>query len=141
MRQQFHVEKQLTIVVARIFYSMIFLIAGLADFSANTVSYAASQGVPIASVLVPISGVMAIAGAVSIILGYKIKIGAILIVLFLLPVTFAMHPFWKVADTKAHQVAMTEFLKNISLLGGALYIFIAGAGDYSLDARNRTKIL
>ena len=112
---------------------MIFLITALSDFSAGTAGYAASHGIPLANVLVPLSGIISIAGALSIILGYKIKIGALLIVLFLVPVSFAFHPFWKVTDPMQQQTEMIEFLKNMSMLGGALSFFVHGAGSYSLD--------
>ena len=85
----------------------------------------------------PISGAIAIAGALSIILGYKIKIGSLLIVLFLVPVSFAMHPFWKDTDPMTQQIQMSMFMKNVSMLGGALFFFVQGAGAYSLDTRKK----
>jgi putative oxidoreductase len=124
---------KITTLTARVLFSMIFLMAGLSHFSAATIGYAAYQGVPLANVLVPISGVIAIAGALSIILGYKIKIGSLLIVLFLVPVSFAMHPFWKATDPMTQQIQMSMFMKNISMIGGALFFFVQGAGAYSLD--------
>jgi uncharacterized membrane protein YphA (DoxX/SURF4 family) len=51
---------------------------------------------PLASIAVPLSGVLAIAGGLSILLGYRAKLGACLIVVFLVPVTLMMHRFWTV---------------------------------------------
>ena len=48
--------------------------------------------------LVPLSGVLAIAGGLSILLGYHTKLGGRLLVLFLVPVTLMMHKFWTVQD-------------------------------------------
>lgn len=121
-------------LTARVLFSLIFLLAGLSNFSAASIGYAASQGVPLANVLVPVSGAMAIAGALSIILGYKTKIGSLLIALFLVPVSIAMHPFWKATDPMQQQIQMSMFMKNMSMLGGALFFFVQGAGAYSLDA-------
>jgi putative oxidoreductase len=126
---------KITTLIARVLFSLIFLMSGFSLFSAGVIDYAASQGVPLANVFVPISGIMAIVGALSIILGYKIKIGAILIALFLIPVSFSMHAFWKVADPIMRQNQMIDFMKNMSMLGGALFFFVQGAGAYSLDAR------
>jgi putative oxidoreductase len=126
---------KVTTVLARILFSLIFLMSAFYDFSATTANYAASNGVPLASVLVPLSGIMSIAGSVSIIFGYKIKIGSLLIVLFLLPVSFALHPFWKMTDPMQQQNELVEFMKNMSMLGGALFFFVQGAGGYSFDAR------
>jgi putative oxidoreductase len=91
--------------------------------------------VPLASIAVPLSGVVAIAGSLSILLGYRAKLGAWLIVLFLIPVTLMLHKFWTVQDPMMAQIQMILFMKNVSMLGGALLISQFGAGPFSLDAR------
>ena len=83
------------VLFGRILYSFMFLYSGLFLFSGMAVGYASSNGIPLASFLVPFSGVMAIVGGLLIVLGYKAKLGAWLIVAFLIPVTFTMHAFWK----------------------------------------------
>ena len=83
---------------------------------------------PLASIGVPLAGVIALVGGLSILLGYRAKIGAWLIVLFLVLVTPMMHKFWGVADPNMAQVQMIMFLKNVSMLGGALLITQFGAG-------------
>ncbi len=50
------------VVLGRFFYTLIFLMAGSNHFSAKTIAFSASQGVPLASIAVPLSGVLAIAG-------------------------------------------------------------------------------
>jgi putative oxidoreductase len=79
--------------------------------------------------------VLAIAGGLSILLGYRAKLGAWLIVLFLVPVSLMMHKFWMVPDPMMAQIQMILFMKNVSMLGGALLISQFGAGPFSLDAR------
>ena len=123
------------VVLGRFFYVLIFLLAGSNHFSRQTIAYAASQGVPLASIAVPLSGVLAIAGALSILLGYRAKVGAWLIVLFLVPVTLMMHKFWVVQDPMMAQMQMVMFMKNVAMLGGALLISQFGTGPFSLDAR------
>jgi putative oxidoreductase len=123
------------VVLGRFFFALIFLMAGANHFNKQTIGYAASQGVPLASIAVPLSGVVAIAGGLSILLGYRAKLGAWLIVLFLVPVSFMMHKFWTVTDPMMAQIQMILFMKNISMLGGALLISQFGAGPLSLDAR------
>jgi putative oxidoreductase len=74
------------------------------------------------------------AGGLSILLGYRAKIGAWLIVLFLVSVTPAMHNSWAVHDPMMAQMQMIMFMKNLSMLGGTLLISHFGAGPFSLDA-------
>ena len=124
-------------LIGRIFFSLIFLQTAFHHFSGQTINYAASQNVPLASVLVPLSGVLAILGGLSIVLGYKARLGAWLIVLFLIPVTLMMHKFWTITDPMMRQMQMAMFMKNISMLGGALLITWFGSGPLSLDRNVR----
>jgi putative oxidoreductase len=119
----------------RIFFSAIFIMSGFLHFSQQEIAYAAHSGVPMAGLLVPASGVLALAGGLSILLGYRAKLGAWLLVLFLVPVTLLMHNFWAVKDPMMSQMQMAMFLKNVTMLGGALLISQFGAGALSLDAR------
>ncbi len=123
------------IALGRLFYSLIFVVAGFGHFTHQEIAYAAAQGIPIAGVLVPASGIMAIAGGLSILLGFHGKLGAWLLVLFLVPVTFTMHNFWAVKDPMMQQIQMAMFLKNISMLGSALFFTQIGTGPLSLDSR------
>jgi putative oxidoreductase len=118
-------------VLGRLFFGLIFLMSGFTHFSKQTIGFAASQGLPLASILVPLSGVIAAVGALSIILGYRAKIGAWLIVIFLIGVT-PMHKFWGISDPMMQQMQMVMFMKNISMLGGALLISQLGSGPWSL---------
>jgi putative oxidoreductase len=122
-----------TVLIGRILFSLIFILSGPHHFQAGSIGYAASAGVPMASFLVPLSGIIALAGGLSIALGYKAKIGAWLIVLFLIPVTFALHKFWGITDPMMAQMQMAMFMKNIALIGGALVISYFGAGPLSID--------
>ena len=65
--------------LGRAFFVAIFLVAGPGHFSHETIAYAAAKGVPSANVLVPLSGMLAIAGGLSILLGYKARAGAPLV--------------------------------------------------------------
>lgn len=121
--------------VARALFAAIFLIAAPGHFTQQTIGYSAQQGVPMAQVLVPISGLLTLAGGLSVLLGYKAKLGAWALVLFLVPVTVMLHNFWAVQDPMMAQMHQGMFLKNVAMLGGALLIAYFGAGPLSLDAR------
>ena len=132
------VRRSAAVLAGRVLFSLIFILAGLNHFSKQTIAFAASQGVPLASVAVPLSGVIAVVGGLSILLGYRAKVGAWLIVLFLIGVT-PLHNFWAVHDPLMAQIQRVMFMKNISMLGGALLISQFGAGWFSLDARAPVK--
>ena len=127
------------VLFGRILFSLIFINTIFSHLSSPAVEYASAAGVPFASIVVPISGIIAFLGGLSIILGYKAKIGAWLIVIFLIPVTLFMHNFWAIQDSAEAQMQMTQFMKNISMLGGAFFITYFGSGPLSFDARLRVS--
>ena len=122
-------------LAGRVLYSLIFIAAPVTHFTSGAVGYATQSGVPMAGVLVPLSGVIAGLGGLCVLLGYQAKVGAWLLVVFLVPVTFMMHAFWTVQDPMMRQFQIAMFMKNISMLGAALFITQFGAGPVSLDAR------
>jgi len=119
-------------LLGRILYSLIFIFSMASHCRAPYIGYAASQGVPLASLAVPLSGIIAGLGGLSIALGYRAKLGAWLIVLFLVPVTLTMHRFWGLSDPQAAQLQLAMFMKNLSMLGAALLIARVGSGPLSL---------
>jgi putative oxidoreductase len=115
----------------------IFVLAVGSHFSSKAIATATSQGVPFANVLVPLSGIIATVGGLSVAFGYHAKLGAWLLVLFLIPVTLTMHRFWGVHDPQMAQLQQAMFMKNLSILGGALLVAYFGAGPLSVDARRK----
>jgi putative oxidoreductase len=128
------------VLVGRILFSTIFLMTIMGHFSQQDISFAAAAGVPLASIAVPLSGIIAFLGGLSIAFGYKAKWGAWLIVLFLVPITLMMHNFWAAPDKMAAQMQMAMFIKNLSILGGALMIAYFGTGPLSLDSLFKSKV-
>jgi putative oxidoreductase len=122
-------------LVGRILFSIIFITAAPRHFTHEGVQHAADLGVPFACTLVPLSGVMAMAGGLSVAAGYKTKWGAWLLVGFLVPVTFMMHGYWRLHDPAMIHVQQAMFAKNLSMLGAAILIGQFGAGEISIDKR------
>ena len=121
--------------LGRVLFALNFILAFPYHFTHGAIQVAAEQGVLLPGVLVPLSGVLALAGGVSVALGYKTRWGAWALVVFLVPVTLWMHAFWRLSDPHTAFVEQVLFLKNISTLGGALLISQFGAGPISIDQR------
>jgi putative oxidoreductase len=130
-----HELERYLVPLGRALFAAIFILSAVGHFSSMEIAYAAQQGVPMASLLVPLAGVLALAGGLSVLLGYKAKVGAWMLILFLIPVTLTMHAFWAATDPAMAQMQQIHFMKNISLLGAALLIAYFGAGPVSLDSR------
>jgi len=121
-------------LAGRQLFSIIFIVASAAHFRPATVEYAAQHGVLLPGLLVPLSGIIALIGGLSVLFGYRTRLGAWLLVIFLIPVTLVMHNFWAVCYPAAFQVEQGLFFRNITMLGGALLIGYFGADPLSLDA-------
>ena len=126
--------------LGRVLFALVFIITSFGHFSAETIGYAASKGVPMAELLVPLSGVMSLLGGLMIALGFKARIGGWLIVAFLVPVSLSMHAFWAVDDPQQAMMDRIQFMKNVAMLGGALLITYFGAGPVSVDERRAHAI-
>jgi putative oxidoreductase len=125
--------------IGRFLYSLIFILSGVNHFSSATIDFASGHGVPFANFLVPFSGILALVGGLSVLLGYFARMGAVLLILFLVPVTLTMHNFWTISDPMMHQMQMIQFMKNLSLLGGAILIAFYGSGPKSVDHHQPKK--
>lgn len=119
----------------RIFFSLIFIFSGLGHFSRETIAYAAQKGLPMAGILTPVTGLLAVLGGLSILFGYRARIGALFLIAFLVPVTLFMHNFWAIQDPMEAQAQFVHFLKNIAMLGAAFMILYFGAGPTSIDEK------
>jgi putative oxidoreductase len=122
------------VLAGRQLFSVIFIIASAGHFSPRAIEAAAAHGVPLPDLLVPLSGIIALLGGLSVLLGFQTRLGAWLLVIFLVPVTMMMHNFWSASDPMTLQIEKAMFLKNVTMLGGALVISYFGAGPLSLDA-------
>ena len=110
--------------IARAFLGALFLISGIYKIIGfgYVAGWMASTGVPMASALLSVSIVIEIAGGLMLITGWKAKYAALVVGLFLIPVTFVFHAFWS-ADAASYQNQLTQFLKNLAILGGMLLVF------------------
>jgi putative oxidoreductase len=124
---------QYAVLLGRILFSSIFILRAFSHFSEKAMSHANHAGLPLANLLVPFGGVLLLLGGLSILLGYKARLGAWLLIIFLLPTTFAMHKFWNMSNFYSTTMEQLCFLKNISLIGSSLLIAYFGSGPLSLD--------
>lgn len=118
---------------------VIFLLSAIGNKIPNFVStaeYMASEGVPVPMLLLAGAIVFLIAGSLSILVGYKARIGATLLLIFLLLATYWFHDFWTVEDAGAQQVQMIAFMKNLALMGAMIMIIGRGPGKPSMDSRS-----
>jgi putative oxidoreductase len=119
-------------LAARVCLCLIFLKAGISHIVGygSTVEMMTSKGLPIPDILLIFTITFQLLGGLSLLLGYKVKIGSWLLIAFLIPATLAFH-------NPASDI--NGFLKNIGLIGGLLMVIYAGAGALSIDGSTTIK--
>lgn len=124
-------------VAGRVMIATIYLLSAVGNkipkFS-DVAGYMASEGVPLPEVMLVGAILFLIAGSLSIIVGYKARFGAALLLVFLILATYFFHDFWTF-DGQEQQAQMIQFMKNLSLMGTMVFLMANGAGAMSLDAR------
>jgi uncharacterized membrane protein YphA (DoxX/SURF4 family) len=112
-------------LVGRTFLAGIFLLSAVGHFtqSEGMAQYAQAKGVPAAKAGVIASGVIALLAGLSLVLGVWTDLGALLLIVFLVPVTLMMHAFWQESDPQARSSEQINFNKNVALIGAALILF------------------
>lgn len=118
-------------LAARICLCLIFFKAGISHIIgfSNTAQMMGNNGLPIPHILLFFTVIFQLLGAIYLLLGYQVKIGSILLIIFLIPATLVFH------NPLVDSAEINSFLKNIGLIGGLLMIIYSGAGAVSLDSR------
>jgi putative oxidoreductase len=120
------------VLLGRILFSAIFIVKPIEHMCPRMMEEAMKMNVPFPSITVPLFGLLALIGGLSILLGFRAKIGAILLLIFLVPTTIYMHPFWNAQDSFAQMMHGYCFWKNLSMTGACLLIIYFGSGPLSL---------
>ncbi len=122
------------LLLGRICISLIFIIAGfdkIMSFS-QTATLLAAKGLPYSELFLVIALIVELVGGLLILFGLYTRLGALILFLFMIPVTYVFHAFW-LFDGFAMVNNMHHFFKNLTMMGAMLYIMAAGAGSISID--------
>ena len=115
-------------LAGRILIAVIFLLSGIDKVThyAQTLGYMTKAGLPFPEALLIISIVVEIGCALALIVGWKTRVAAVGLVIWMIPVTLVFH------NPAAGQEAMIHFMKNVAITGGLLMLFAFGPGALSL---------
>jgi putative oxidoreductase len=127
-------------IPARLLISQIFIFSGVGKIidPQGTMAQMEGRGMFWIPFFLVAAIVFELAGGFSVLLGYKARLGALALFLFLIPVTLTFHNFWTYPEDQKQQ-QMIMFMHNLTLMGGLLLLMSYGPGPFSLDRRNSTS--
>jgi putative oxidoreductase len=124
------VFENLLILLARILISSLFLWAGAAKVLnwKGSAEYMKTKNIPAS--LLPAAVLLQIVGGLSVLLGFEARVGALLLIVFVIPAAIKMHDFWNLQDPDK-TTQKTMFMKDVAVLGGLLLLLATGAGSFA----------
>lgn len=129
-------------LLGRVLLAAMFVRYGYSKIGAfaGTAGAIASKGVPLPEIAAAIAICVELGLGIFVLLGYKTRLAAAVIGLYLAFITPLFHNFWALAGAQA--IAQEQsFYKNLSAVGGLLVLAVYGAGGFSLDAlRGRSNV-
>ena len=114
------------LLLGRILFAFQFVSAGWSFHlrqRQTAIGYSKMMGAPAPELTVPLTGVQLIVAGLMIVVGLWVDLAALLVIAFLIPTNYFMHPFWKIDDPEQKVMQATHFWKNTALIGGALVLF------------------
>lgn len=126
-------------LTGRILMGLIFLVSGFFKIMgySQMVAFATAKGLPVASIGIACAIVVEVVGGLMLMSGFKTRIAAWILFLYLIPVTVLFHNFWALKGME-QQDNMVHFLKNLAIMGGLLLLAGTGPGAHSVDERKAT---
>jgi len=121
-------------LLGRVLIAPLFLVAGIrkAMAVAGTAGYLAKLGVPAADMVVYAVIATEILGGLLLLIGWRTRLVAWILIVFVAVATGLAHRFWEFdAAQQANQ--QTQFLKNLAIIGGLLFLAAFGPGRASVD--------
>jgi putative oxidoreductase len=124
------------VVVGRVLLALMFIFAGFDKLTniAGTAGYIASGGLPAASALAVVVGLLELVGGLFLAIGFQARWAALALGVFTVLASVLFHKFWAVPADQAF-VQQLLFMKNMSVAGGMFVVAALGAGPASVDNR------
>lgn len=110
------------VLIAQIVLGVYFIFNAynhLVSNRANLTGYAQARNVPAPGPMVLVTGLMLLGAGLSLLLGYKVTVGAWLAIIFLILASFLVHHFW--TDEGMERIGQqVNFSKNLALAAALL---------------------
>jgi putative oxidoreductase len=116
-------DQKWMLLLGRLLLSVIFVLSGLGKIPHfhDVAGMMGQKGIPLATVALVISLLIEIGGGLMVLTGFGARYAALIMFLWLIPVTLVFHHFWGIPEA-AKEEQMINFLKNVAIMGGLLIL-------------------
>lgn len=123
-------------LIGRILLAVLFLMSGFGKISGfeGLIGSIASKGFPVPQVFAAATIIIEIGAGLMLVFGWKARWAALLLAAFTAIITFFFHNFWSVPEAQKI-MQQSQFMKNIAIIGGLLFVMAFGPGRLSIDKR------
>jgi putative oxidoreductase len=121
-------------LIARVLLAQLFLVSGFGKVMsfAKTAGLMATVGLPMPTVLLVLTIALELGGGALLVLGWQARWVAAALFVFTFLTAVVFHAFWN-APPAQFTGQLNNFMKNVSIMGGMLYVIVYGAGPLALD--------
>jgi putative oxidoreductase len=126
-------------LVGRILIALLFVVSGFGKLTGfeGTVGYIAGKGLPLPQLMAVGAIIVELGAGLMLVLGWKARWAATALGVFTAVSALLFHNFWATpADEMQNQI---HFMKNVSMLGGLLYVVVHGGGPLSVDGEGEGR--
>ena len=126
------------LLAGRILLGLYFILPGvqkITNFEGMS-QYMAAHNVPMVSVLLVVTIIIQLGAGAAIIAGYKGKVAAFILAGLTFVISIYMHNFWAIEESVARGHEMQNFIKNMAIMAGLLFVAALGTGKFRLDNRS-----
>jgi putative oxidoreductase len=122
------------LIIGRVLLGLYFIIPGITKITgwAAMSAYMELHGVPLIPVLLVVTIVLQIGGGACLAIGFRTQLIAFLLAGLTLLISLFMHDFWNVYEGTDQGHETQNFIKNMAIMAGLLYV----AGSASGKARS-----
>jgi putative oxidoreductase len=127
-------SEALWLLLGRVLIGVLYVPSGFGKLS-NLSGFSgvlASKGLPAPIAWAVVGALVEFLGGIALIVGFRTRAIAVLMIVFTLFAIFLSHNYWDMVDA-ARAANRIQFFKNLAIIGGLLYVFVRGAGPWSVD--------
>jgi putative oxidoreductase len=130
-----HNTNDIWLLLGRIALGSIFVVSGFGKLThlGGFEAILALKGVPLPWLAALVGAPVEFFGGLAVVLGIAGRYAALVMAAFTVVATLISHRYWEYSDAAVYQAQLSNFMKNVAIIGGFLLLHSQGNGRLALD--------